>query len=217
MEAPSSSLQAPDTIARIAIRERPQIRIAPDGPVSEPAWIEFRHPANNLGFLYLPAHDYCPPTFGVHYGTAITACQILACNKKGYLSTSRDRNNADGRIKVDMDSIISGERYYYHLSSPGSESLYLICCDFSSWTFPHEDFPLAWKNPSDETRSSVIDWPSNWTLISEVIRRRDMQCLVSEFKDSLTTSYVVPKIHELSVCIAFILDIHLSITCFIIS
>ena len=78
MEPSTSQLQASDTAARVAIRQRPQIHVAPHGPPSPPTWVQFRHPAHNLTFLRLPALDYCPPTFGVHYGTAITACLILA-------------------------------------------------------------------------------------------------------------------------------------------
>jgi hypothetical protein len=191
MEASTSQLQAPDTVA---IRQRPQIHVAPYGPPPVPTRVRFRHPANGLTFLSLPAHDYCPPaTFGLHYGTAITACQILACNEEGYLSTSRDPH-ADGRINVELDSIISAGNYYYHLSSAESEVLYPICCDFSCWTFPHENLPPTWKNelPVETTAA----WPSNWSTISERIKARDTQCLISEWKDSLTTSHIVAKIDE---------------------
>src|ERR1700733_15957324 len=105
MEASTSQLQAtssPDTAARIAIRQRPQIHVAPHGPPSQSTWVQFWHPANNLTFLRLPALDCCPPTFGIHYGTTITACQILACNEKGYLSTSRDCH-AHRHINDDLD------------------------------------------------------------------------------------------------------------------
>jgi hypothetical protein len=61
----------------------------------------------------------------------------LACNEDGYLSTSRNRN-ADGRITIDLDSIIPSGNYYYHLNSTKSEALYQICrdaaCLVSKWT-----------------------------------------------------------------------------------
>ena len=178
MEASTSQLQAtssPDTAARMAIRQRPQIHVAPHGPPSQPTWVQFWHPANNLAFLRLPTLDCCPPTFGIHYGTAITACQILACNEKGYLSTSRD-GHAHGRINADLDSIISPGKYYYHLSSPKSEALYPICCDFSCWKFPHEKLPSAWKQELPE--GMTVAWPTNWTAISERIKSRDIQSRV---------------------------------------
>jgi hypothetical protein len=196
MEASTSQLQAtssPDTAARMAIRQRPQIHVAPHGPPSQPTWVQFWHPANNLAFLRLPALDCCPPTFGIRYGTAITACQMLACNEKGYLSTSRD-GHAHGRINADLDSIISPGKYYYHLSSPKSEALYPICCDFYCWKFPHEKLPSAWKQELPE--GTTVDWPTNWTAINERIKSRDIQCLVSEWMDCLTTSHVVAKVDE---------------------
>ncbi|KAF8722358.1 hypothetical protein AX14_009863 [Amanita brunnescens Koide BX004] len=44
--------------------------------------------------------------------------------------------------------------------------------------------------------SSPIERPSNWTAISERIKARDTQCLISKSNDSLTTSHVVAKIDE---------------------
>ena len=38
---------APDTVARTAIRQQPQIHVA---PLSHPTWVQFRHPASNLTF-----------------------------------------------------------------------------------------------------------------------------------------------------------------------
>ena len=213
MEASTSQLQAtssPDTTARMAIRQRPQIHVAPHGPPSQPTWVQFWHPANNLAFLRLPVFDCCPPTFGVHYGTAITACQILACNEKGYLSTSRD-GHAHGRINADLDSIISPGKYYYHLSSPKSEALYPICCDFSCWKFPHEKLPSAWKQELPD--GTTVDWPTNWTAINERIKSRDIHCLVSEWMDCLTTFHVVAKVNEKWVHKMLVFDVGLLPIC----
>ena len=126
----STSQASPETAAKVVSRQRPKTQIAPRGPPSKATFVWFYHPANDCSFLTLPAFDCCPPNSGIHYGTAITACQILACNEDGYLSTSRNRN-ADGRINIDLDSIIPSEEYYYHLNFPRSEALYPICRDFS--------------------------------------------------------------------------------------
>ena len=214
MEPSTSQLPALDTAARMAIRQRSQISVAPHGPLSQPTWLRFRHPANNLIFLRLPALDWCPPTFGIHYGTAITACQILACNENGYLSTSRDRH-AHGRINVDLDSIIPPGIYYYHLSSQKSEALYPICCDFACWKFPHGKLPPAWENEFPNQTTGV--WPSNWTAISEKVKARDTQCLVSESQDCLITSHVVASINEKWVRKTLVFDVSLSPICHLIS
>jgi hypothetical protein len=110
MASASQAVSSPETAAKVVFRQRPETQIAPRGPPSELTFVRFYHPANGRRFLTLPAYDCCPPNFGIHYGTAITACQILACNEDGYLSTSRNRN-ADGRITIDLDSIIPSGKY----------------------------------------------------------------------------------------------------------
>ena len=212
MDPSTSQLPAPDTAARMAIRQRPQIHVAPHGPSSQPTWARFRHPANNLVFLRLPALDWCPPAFGIHHGTAITACQILACNEDGYLSTSRDRQ-AHGRINVELDSIIPPGIYYYHLSSQKSEALYPICCDFHCWKFPHAKLPPGWENEPPNQMTDI--WPSNWTAISEKVKTRDTRCLISESQDCLTTAHVVPRINKIWVRKMLVFVVGLSLICYI--
>ena len=196
LSSTSQAVSSPET-AKIVTRPRPEVQIGPRGPPSEPTFVRFYHPANNRRFLTLPAYDCCPPNFGIHYGTAITACQILACNENGYLSTSRNRD-ADGRVTLELDCILpSGGKYYYHLNSPKSEALYPICYDFSLWEFPHESFPSSWKY---EQKRTSVNWPTNWSGISQKIKDRDAACLVSEWTDSLTTSHTVAKTEEDWVC-----------------
>jgi hypothetical protein len=196
LSSTSQAVSSPET-AKIVTRPRPEVQIGPRGPPSEPTFVRFYHPANNRRFLTLPAYDCCPPNFGIHYGTAITACQILACNENGYLSTSRNRD-ADGRVTLELDCILpSGGKYYYHLNSPKSEALYPICYDFSLWEFPHESFPSSWKY---EQKRTSVNWPTNLSGISQKIKDRDAACLVSEWTDSLTTSHTVAKTEEDWVC-----------------
>lgn len=190
--------QAPDTVAGFELRQRPQIQVAPPEPPSRPAWVNFHHPANNLIFLKLPALDYCSPNFGLHYGTAVTACQILACNEEGFLSSSRDHGDICGRINVDPDSIILPGDYYYHLLSPKSEALYPLCRDFSRWTFPHGHLPPVWTSELVGRTTDKLDiWPEDWTELNVKIKARDhWQCLISGSKDSLSASYIVGKKDE---------------------
>ena len=84
----------------VVIREWPVIVAAPHESPAKLAFVSFLHPANGLPLLDLPAYDYRPPKGGVHYGTAIAACEILVCNKPGYPSASRNRDG-DGRLNVD--------------------------------------------------------------------------------------------------------------------
>ena len=190
----SQAVSSPETAAKVVFRQQPNTQIAPHGPPSRPLFVQFYHPANNLPFLSLPAYDYCPPNFGIHYGTAVTACQILACNENGYLSTSIIRD-ADERINIDLDSIILPGTYYYHLNIPKSDALYPICRDFACWEFPHDNLPSAWEDNGPPDPTPTI-WPTNWSAISQKVKDRDAACLVSEWTDSITTSHAVARTAE---------------------
>jgi hypothetical protein len=87
--------------------------------------------------------------------TVVTACCILAYNKHGYLSTSRDRDS--GRVNDDLEAIILAGKCYYHLDTPGRDP---ICRDFATWSFPHRDFPSSWS-PKESTLPSFQT--DNWT------------------------------------------------------
>ena len=206
MEPSTSQLQASDTAARVAIRQQPQIHVAPHGPPSPPTWVQFRHPAHNLTFLRLPALDYCPPTFGVHYGTAITACLILACNEEGYLSTSRDRH-ADGRINVDLDSIISPGHITTTLA-PRNPKRYTQCGFFLLEISARQPAPgLGERAP----RSNDCRLSFKLDCNNERNKARDTQCLISESKDSLITSHVAARTDETWVRKMLVFDVGLLI------
>ncbi|KAI8947199.1 hypothetical protein F4801DRAFT_520271 [Xylaria longipes] len=68
--------------------------------------IEFLHPGygypHNILFI-LPRLNYSPFCRGVHYGTALTACQIIANNAfDGYLAIDRE-----GRERVNPDPVLN--------------------------------------------------------------------------------------------------------------
>ena len=122
----------------------------PGGPSIGPVnFVRFRHPANDTNFLSLPAYDPMDAThtpYGIHLRTALTACQIIAYNKPGYFTESRER--LAPRITCSMDHVIPGRTYYYHLESQGSSPMYPVCRDFRRWRFEHDAFPSAWVSNS---------------------------------------------------------------------
>jgi len=94
--------------------------------------IRFLHPgypAPTNTLLYLPRVDpTSTDTFGVHYGTALIACQIIA-------------NNAfDGRLALDekcqqlvdasLDSVLTADVYYFFVGDDPS-----MCISFSFFLF----------------------------------------------------------------------------------
>jgi len=175
------------------LRERPTPFTDPYAP-EKPTYMDLYHPANGLPFLTLPAYDLLSRStlkFGIHHRTAVTACCILAFNKPGCLSTSRDGDS--GRVVYDLDAIIPSGKYFYHLDNPESNPLYPICHDFATWDFPHSTFPSSWQ-PAESPLPSYVSL--NWTTHSQRIKDRDEACLVSGWKDSLTTAHVVGETYE---------------------
>jgi hypothetical protein len=165
-----------------------------------PSLVQFRHPCIDEIFLLLPANNVLPttsggtsthPTFGVHQGTALSACEVLA-TAPGFLSTSIDRTQSGGQAPQDLDQLLTEKKYYYHVFDP-TTPLYPICLDFRSWTFPHNQLPKQWAQmhhtPADEPIGD-----GNWTIISARVKQRDNNsCLVSGWCDSIMTAHVIPK------------------------
>ncbi|KAF5378095.1 hypothetical protein D9615_007609 [Tricholomella constricta] len=186
-----STLSAP-TVTSNLFRLPP--RIIPDarGPSSTLDFITLRHPGNGNRFLALPAYDPLPGAelqFGLHFETVVTACKILAYNRPGYLSESRNRN-AD-RVNLSPNSILPVKSYFYHLDEefkPGE--LYPICYDFKNWGFPHAAMPSSWSVPPS---TDTTGWPFSQTSLSQKIKDRDKACLISGYTEYLTTAHVVNK------------------------
>ena len=190
-----------DVVSPISIshpfRSRPQITTGkPDLPSSPPA-VRVCHPDNGYVFLVLAAYDHLPGStepvqLGLHHETVLTACMIVAYNRAGYLSSSRDRH--DDHIQVSQHPFILPNSYYYHLIDAETKVPYPICPDFQTWSFPHKNLPSSWSSHSSQAHTDLLsDWPSNWTAISLMVKIRDQFCLVSRSKEYLTSAHVIPK------------------------
>jgi hypothetical protein len=79
--------------------------------------VEFYHPYHNkilLFCLFVIGFE------GVNYDVALTACQIVACNARGYLTA------ADVcQIDQPATSVLSGAKYFYHV--PPDELAGALC------------------------------------------------------------------------------------------
>jgi hypothetical protein len=169
----------------------------PDNPI----FVSFCHPTNKRLFLSLPKNNVLPSTseiFGVHHETALTACQIIACNEPGFLSTSTDRSDINARTSPEHHQFLTSKRYYYHLVTQPDDPNYRICVDFAFWSFPHNHLPPSWARatPIDDAGFSG----SNWTDISSRIKQRDLHCRVSDWFDNKSTAYIVPADETHWVC-----------------
>ena len=190
------------------------LRVQPDAesfptPANQTV-IRFIHPANNISFLALAANDLSaagvngnPPTFGLHLGTALLACQIVAFNKSGFLSTSRNRNAP--HLPVLRDHLLLDKRYYFHLND--NIPLYHICLDFSEWVFPHEmlQVPTIWTGGALVKGTPMERLPAS--AVSGAIKTRDQMCLISLWKDGTTTSPLIPRTEEQWVFILVVISV----------
>jgi hypothetical protein len=88
----------------------------PSSDVRSREEIRFLHPGYvtpNNTLLHLPRVDRASTgDFGVHYGTALVACGIIANNA---FETGRFALDRDGRQRVDLpfDGVLLGRAYYF--------------------------------------------------------------------------------------------------------
>ena len=103
--------------------------------------------------------------WGVHYLTALTACQIIANNAfDGYLVAEQ----ADGpRVVADNDSILTHSQYFFIVPD---KPVYAVVPSFQEWQFPGSA-PQAWQDAVAATLGDDI------TLAGEV--PGEQRCVVS--------------------------------------
>ncbi|CAN8105394.1 unnamed protein product [Discula destructiva] len=104
-----------------------------------PASISFRHPGYDdaEGVLFtLPRLDVTTAEqaiAGVHHGTALLACQVIANNAfDGYLTTDRERQH---RVSLPLDAILLNDDYWF--AAGGDNVVYPVVPRFEEWQFPH--------------------------------------------------------------------------------
>ena len=171
--------------------------------LEKPVYVSFYHPINKGLILTLPKNNVLPSTesdFGVHHETALTACQIIACNKPGFLSTSTNRNDVKDQTSPKRHPFLTSARYYYHLHVQPDDTNYCICVDFALWSFPHHNLPPSWvrETPLEDAGFER----SNWTAISAGVKERDPRCRISGWIDNKLTAHIVPADQIEWVCYA---------------
>lgn len=133
--------------------------------------IAFCHPGYDAPFnrlFSLPRIESTSPLWGlwgVHYLTALTACQIIANNAfDGYLVAEQ----ADGpRIVADNDSILTHNQYFFIVPD---KIIYAVVPSFQEWQFPGSA-PQAWQ---DAVAATLAD---DTTSANDV--RGEQRCAVS--------------------------------------
>jgi hypothetical protein len=144
---------------------------APTVELKRRSRIRFLHPGYPTGtntLLTLPRVDpvavadatatTITAAFGVHYGTAFVACQIIAGNA---FNTGRFTLDAAGLQPVDVlfDSILTGEVYYFVID--GSPGMSLPAVLLKALTDPR-----SISNRAEFSGLGVSAWPCPGSLVS---------------------------------------------------
>ncbi|KAI9684798.1 MAG: hypothetical protein M1829_000173 [Trizodia sp. TS-e1964] len=161
----------------------PQAQMLPTAPRS--SHIKFRHPAypdSNNTLLFLSALDH--PSRGLHYGTAIVACGIIAGNRFAGVHFRAER---DGHpTEMDANQILLGKSYYFCVSNDMEEK-YAIVPSFAHWPFPHGNLPASWL------ALPIPEMPEELHSRLDNVLNRDLSCRITGHVESTEQAHLVPK------------------------
>ncbi|RPB22140.1 hypothetical protein L211DRAFT_351032 [Terfezia boudieri ATCC MYA-4762] len=138
--------------------------------------------------------------WGVHHGLVLWACQILACNAQGFLSTTKprdilangDANDWDSVVDQhtrnrDLDSLLVPDIYYFYTTDRATDIPYPICSSFRDWMWPAQ-IPPEWHQPGDLNNQPRA---AGSTYVAEV-RGRDRSCRITGFSDAGSVAHLIP-------------------------
>ncbi|KAL2353513.1 hypothetical protein BJ546DRAFT_845687 [Cryomyces antarcticus] len=161
--------------------------------------VSFHHPAyDSARLIELSAFD--GPNGGIHHGTALLVCGIIAGNVwDGWLTEGRRGNRMDS----DREVVLKGREYFYHVPWPTNSSeeeraqgpyKYAVVPSFQHWPFPHEHPPPGWDFNPDLTTSvaSIFPVPSI-SGVSQAVRDRDGSCRLSGYRDMIERAHLCPR------------------------
>lgn len=127
---------------------------------------------------------------GLHFGTALTACRIVAGNSKnGFFTRQRD----GPKIDLQPDELLRHQKYYFY--NPDVEiKMYPVYKSFRDWSFPHDDFPAEWSamNTADTQDDNA---PPSSSGMTAYVSARDKSCRVSGRRgaDYYESAHLVPR------------------------
>lgn len=171
---------------------------ASSGICSSKSTVTLHHPSYEFSpLIRLSAFDNA--SGGIHHGTALLICGILAGNIwDGWLTETRDGN----RLDVNKEAALLGKDYFFHTPWPAESSeeqrvqgmyKYPIVPSFRCWPFPHDTPPPGWTWDSDGSASAAPLLSSiTPSSISLAVRDRDGTCRLSGARDSLESAHLCP-------------------------
>lgn len=162
---------------------------------SPPGSISFRHPGyddpEDILFT-LPRLDHPQQgpgaAAGVHHGTALLACQIVANNAfDGYLTTDRA---GTCRVTVSPDEVLLADDYWFTVAG---DDVYPVVPRFEEWQFPHSHMAsLAWDpraQAADPATSERLTMPPP---AAPPPPRQAARCVLSDNSYATQKAHIVP-------------------------
>ena len=150
-----------------------------------------RHPAysDHNELLSFNAWDY--GRSGVHLGTVLLACRLVACNEfNGFLT--KDQNGSE-QITGPDDSLLHTGVYFFHVREQDPAYKYPIYSSFKDWTYPHGKLPSSWVGSWTTTIAPGFSAGVSDSTTSALVISRDGMCCVSSCVDSLERAYLCPQ------------------------
>lgn len=184
-------------IPSVGFRMEMQTFPIPSENLKDHQTISFAHPgykdtsAEFNIFLRLPSADQIGDVSGVHHGTALTACQIIANNAfdKGFLASDPAGNN---RVHIPIDGLLTEKLYYFVI--PNLTGMYIILDSYiiiitnNSFSIL-EPYPVVpsfrdWEFPHDKL-------PDSWPVVRQPLFN-GYRCSVSNFTQLLESAHLIP-------------------------
>ncbi|KAI7779793.1 hypothetical protein LA080_000391 [Diaporthe eres] len=183
--------------------------------ISEPTKIEFLHPhySGPDALFRLPRLDSTSSVpSGVHYRTALLACQIVANNAfHGYLATDRD---GEARVTVSRDDdLLTHDKYWFIADANNPRDNYPVVPRFEDWLFPLDGFQcLQWRRPKVPDQDQVQPPPDQpvpptaaqmpppllrpSTEPTHATSAKTRRCIISNVSYLIQSSHIIPQASE---------------------
>lgn len=172
-------------------------------PTANKHIVIFKHPGYPDEYeqnILLQLYAWDSSNGGLHAGTALLACAVIACNAwNGYLTVERD----GPKLELQDDDVLSAQEYYFHvpqtIDGPAGDSSYYkypVYPSFQHWAFPHRQVPSQWRGVSGDESEAIsrgtINTPSVSSVSAAVISR-DRSCVISKNRDYIERAHLCPR------------------------
>jgi HNH endonuclease len=181
---------------------RPPLQPKPLFATENPPQITFHHPGyQSTRLIDLPAFDESDSHTGLHHGTALLICGIIADNTwNGWLSRTKDGEP----LGSGPEDLLVETEYFFFVPWPESTGIghrtgpykYPIIPTFREWPFPHQHPPPGWSFNPDHFPLRPVLPAASVSSYSQAVKDRDRGCCVSGYLDGVESAHVCPQEEE---------------------